>query len=297
MVALTNNEPEVVVAERDVTRPMSIRRLSWGAIFAGVVLAIMTQIAMNILGLSIGAAVLDPDAPRNAMGPTFSTGAVVWIGVSTMLSLFVGGYVAARMSGNSNRGDAMVQGLMVWAVATLLGFLLLWSTASSIISGISGLVGEGLSVMGMTAAEAAPEVAQAIDMQDTIFTSISEQAGRTGVEADAPNNTLLMIAVTNLLRSEADSQEATDARANAVNVLTGQGMSQADATALVNGWEEQYRQTTADVQRLTEEAATNLADATAVSSGMLFLMMVLGAFAAGSGGVAGRPHRIRAIVR
>src|SRR5690242_4297538 len=111
MVALTNNEPEVVVAERDVTRPMSIRRLSWGAIFAGVVLAIMTQIAMNILGLSIGAAVLDPDAPRNAIGPTFSTGAVVWIGVSTMLSLFVGGYVAARMSGNSNQGDAMVQGL------------------------------------------------------------------------------------------------------------------------------------------------------------------------------------------
>jgi hypothetical protein len=297
MVALTNNTTEPVVVEREPNRPVAIKRISWGAIIAGVVIAVIVQIAMNILGLSIGAAALDPDAPRNALGPTFSTGAVVWIGVSTMISLFAGGYVASRFSGNPSRGDGMMHGLVVWAVATLFGFLMLWSTASSIISGVSSLVGEGLSLIGMSVAEAAPEVAQAVDMQDMVFTGITEQSARAGVSADAPDNTLLTIAVTNMLRAEPGSEAATTARGNAVTILTGGGMSDADANALVDAWQQQYTETTAEMQRLTEEATENLADATAVTGGMLFLMMVLGAFAAGSGGVAGRPHRVRVLAR
>jgi hypothetical protein len=285
----------VVVDESSMNRPMVMRRISWSAVIAGVFLSLIIQIALNILGLSIGTAVLDPDAPRNALGPTFSTGAVVWIAVSTMLSVFLGAYVAARMSSNINRFDGMLHGLLVWALATLLSFALLWSTASSIISGVSGLVGEGLSMIGMSVAEASPELAQAITMQDNLFSSIGEQAGRAGVAADAPDNTALMMAMTSLLSAEEGSTAATDAHANAVSVLTSQGMSQAEADALVTGWETQYRQSVAEVSRLTEEATENLADATAITAGMLFLMMVLGAFAGGAGGVAGRPRRLRVV--
>jgi hypothetical protein len=294
MTALTNNRPDVVVEDTG-NRPAVMRRISWSSVIAGVLIALIVQVAMNILGLAIGSAILDPDAPRNALGPTFSTGAVVWIGASTLLSLFAGGYVAARMSSNINRFDAMLHGLLVWALATLLSFALLWSTASSIISGVSGLVGEGLSMIGMGAAEAAPEVAQALTMQEDVFTSINDQASRAGVEADAPNNTALMMAMGSLLRAEPGSTAATDAHANAVSVLTGQGMSQAEADALVTGWETQYRQSVDEVARMTEEAAENLADATAVTSGILFLMMVLGAFAGGMGGVSGRPRRLRVV--
>src|SRR6187402_2216740 len=105
MATMANpNPPEVVVTEiqPSFATPVGtavVRRISWSAIIAGVLLAVMAQILMNILGLAISAAALDPDAPRNAIGPTFSTGAVVWIGVSTMLSLFIGGHVAARLSG------------------------------------------------------------------------------------------------------------------------------------------------------------------------------------------------------
>ena len=294
MTVITNNRPDVVV-EDSGNRPMVMRRISWSSVFAGVLIALIVQIAMNILGLSIGAAILDPDAPRNALGPTFSTGAVVWIGVSTMISLFLGGYVAARMSSNINRFDGMLHGLLVWALATLAGFFMLWGTASSILSGVSGLVGEGLGLIGMSVAEASPQVAQALTMQDNVFTSINDQASRAGVESDAPNNTALMLAMTNLLRAEAGSPAATDAHANAVSVLTAQGMTQAEADALVTGWETQYRQSVDEVARLTEEAADNLAAATAVTAGMLFLMMVLGAFAGGAGGSAGRPRRLRVV--
>jgi len=295
MTALTSNRNTDVVMEDTGKRAAVMRRISWSSVWAGVLIALIVQVAMNILGLAIGSAVLDPDAPRNALGPTFSTGAVVWIGVSTMLSLFAGGYVAARMSSNINRFDAMLHGLLVWALSTMLGFALLWGTASSIISGVSGLVGEGLSMIGMAAADASPQVAQALTMQDDVFNSINNQASRAGVEADAADNTALMLAMTNLLRAEPGSTAATDAHAAAVSVLTGQGMSSAEADALVTGWETQYRQSVDEVTRLTEEAAENLADATAITAGMLFLMMVLGAFAGGAGGAAGRPRRLRMV--
>jgi hypothetical protein len=295
MATIANSgTPDVIVTDVQPSRPdATVKRISWSAIFAGVVLAMMAQIALNILGLAIGAAALDPDAPRNAIGPTFSTGAVVWIGVSTMLSLFIGGYVASRLSGNSNRGDAMLHGLIVWALSTLLSSLMLWSTASSIVSGVSGLVGEGVSLIGANVADVVPEVADALDMEIGTFDMIQEQAGRAGVEPDAPANTQLMFAMSNLLRTEQDSPEAEEARNAAVSLMTSQGMSDADARNQVTAWENQYRQAVANAEQLAEEAAENIADATAVTGGILFLVMALGAFAGGSGGVAGRPSRLR----
>ena len=294
MTTMTHNPPDVVVEDTGA-RPTVMRRISWSSVLAGVLIALIVQIAMNILGLAIGSAILDPDAPRNAMGPTFSTGAVVWIGVSILISLFLGGYVAARMSSNINRFDAMLHGLLVWALATLAGFALMWSTASSIISGVSGLVGQGLSTIGMAAADASPQLAQALSSQDNLLTSINQQAGRAGVAADAPDNTTLMMAMTSLLSAEPGSQEATDAHNNAVAALTSQGMSQTDAEAMVTGWQNQYQQSMDRIAQLTDEATQNLADATAVTSGVLFLMMVLGAFAGGAGGAAGRPHLLRIV--
>jgi hypothetical protein len=302
MATMANqNPPELVVTEVPPSRPTTVatavvRRVSWSAIIAGVLLAVMAQITMNILGLAIGAAALDVDAPRNAIGPTFSTGAVVWMGVSTMLSLFVGGYVAARLSGNSNRGDAMLHGLIVWALSTLLSFLVLWATASSIVSGVSGLLSEGVSLIGANIEDVAPQVANALDMQTTVFDSINEQASRTGIAADAPANTQLMFAMNNLLRLSADSPEAEEARNTAISLLTSQGMSDAEARNQITAWENQYRQAVSEAQRLGEEATQNIADATAITGSMLFLMMILGAFAGGAGGVSGRPRRT-ALVR
>ena len=303
MATMANpNPPEVVVTEiqPSFATPVGtavVRRISWSAIIAGVLLAVMAQILMNILGLAISAAALDPDAPRNAIGPTFSTGAVVWMGVSTMLSLFIGGYVASRLSGNSNRGDAMLHGLIVWALSTLLSFLMLWITASSIVSGVSGLLSEGVSLIGSNIEDVVPQVAVALDTQTSVFDAINEQAARTGVEANAPANTQLMFAMSNLLRMSADTPEAEEARNTAVSLMMSQtGMSDAEARNQVTAWENQYRQAVAEAQRLGEEAAENIADATAITGSMLFLMMILGAFAGGAGGVAGRPHRI-ALVR
>jgi hypothetical protein len=66
------------------------RRTSWGAILAGVVLALVVQIALNMLGLSIGASTINPISEADPIEPALGTAALMWIGGTILLSLFAG---------------------------------------------------------------------------------------------------------------------------------------------------------------------------------------------------------------
>jgi hypothetical protein len=43
-------------------RTIMLNRISWGAVLAGVVVALVTQLILNLFGIGIGAATLDPAA-------------------------------------------------------------------------------------------------------------------------------------------------------------------------------------------------------------------------------------------
>ena len=62
-----------------VIAPSQMRRISWGAVIAGVVIAIIIQVTMNILGLAVGAGAVDPTAPQPNIGPALGTGIVIWL--------------------------------------------------------------------------------------------------------------------------------------------------------------------------------------------------------------------------
>ncbi|RYY08132.1 MAG: hypothetical protein EOO36_24060, partial [Cytophagaceae bacterium] len=53
------------------------KRISWGAIFAGTVLAIVLQLALSLLGLGIGLGTIDPLTEQNPMAG-IGTGAAIW---------------------------------------------------------------------------------------------------------------------------------------------------------------------------------------------------------------------------
>jgi MFS family permease len=151
-------------------------RISWGAIIAGVVVAIILQVAMNMLGLAIGAAALDPGDP-NALAPGFGTATVLWMAASILISLFTGGAVAGYMSGRIGRNEGLWHGLTVWAVTTILALWMLTSAAGSVINGVTNALGQGLGLLGASAAEIVPEVADTAVLQDTLLTSIRDEAG------------------------------------------------------------------------------------------------------------------------
>ena len=50
------------VTPAEDARTIMLNKISWGAVLAGVVVALVTQLILNMLGIGIGAATLDPAA-------------------------------------------------------------------------------------------------------------------------------------------------------------------------------------------------------------------------------------------
>jgi hypothetical protein len=145
-----------------------IKRVSWGAIFAGTVVALVVQIVLTLLGLSIGLGVVG-QAPGTGALTGVGIGAAIWLVVSTLISLFIGGYVAARLAGSPTRQDGIWSGVVVWALATLLSVYLATSAVGTAVSGIAGILGQGLQIATQGVTAVAPEAAEVVkrNPQDT----------------------------------------------------------------------------------------------------------------------------------
>ena len=312
MAAADRMSTDVIVTEPNVTAimPAMRSRISWGAIISGVVVAIILQVAMNMLGLSIGAAAIDPGDP-NAVAPTFGTATVLWMAASILISLFVGGAVAGYMSGRIGRNEGLWHGLTVWAVTTILALWMLTSAAGSVLNGVTNALGQGLGLLGSTAAEIVPEVADTAVLQDSLLTSIRDEAGAmngpavstastttdtttdgTGATAEQPRsmNASLVLAVGDILAAEEGSPEADTARQNVTTMMTDMGYTQEEATATIDRWERDYRAVAAQASARAEQAAEDIANAVATTAGLTFMVIALGGLAAGAGGFLGAPE-------
>ena len=111
-------------------------RVSWGAILAGVVVALTMQVLLTMLGAGIGIATLDPGTSDNPAASTFSIAAGIWYMLSGIVAAFVGGYIAARLSGKTVPTTGALHGLTTWALTTLLVLWFLTSTVGAIVGGV-----------------------------------------------------------------------------------------------------------------------------------------------------------------
>ena len=123
-------------------RTVALNQISWSAVFAGVVTALAIHIVLNLLGVGAGAAVLDPSTGDNPDAETFSGAAALWWTVSGVLASLLGGYVAGRTSGKPKESTAGFHGIASWATTTLVIFVMLASSASTMVGGIYGTVSD-----------------------------------------------------------------------------------------------------------------------------------------------------------
>src|SRR5215204_5906566 len=121
------------VTPAEDARTIMLNRVSWGAVLAGVVVALVTQLVLNMIGIGIGAATLDPATGDNPSASGFSLSAGIWWTVSGILASLAGGYAAGRLSGKPKTSTAGWHGLTTWAVTTLVVFYLLTSTIGGIL--------------------------------------------------------------------------------------------------------------------------------------------------------------------
>ncbi|SMB99001.1 conserved hypothetical protein [Hymenobacter roseosalivarius DSM 11622] len=158
------NDPNriITMTSGPTSAPMAVvKRISWGAIFAGAVLALVIQLALSLLGLGIGLGTIDPLEEQNPMAG-IGIGAAIWWVVSMLVSLYLGATVASRLAGMPRPTDGLLHGLLTWAVVTLLTFYLLTTAVGRIIGGVTGVAGRALSGAGRGIAAVAPEAGEAI---------------------------------------------------------------------------------------------------------------------------------------
>jgi len=270
-----------------------MKRISWSAVFAGVLVAIVSQMLLTLLGVGIGLSTIDPVTEQN---PTagLGTGSAVWYIISSLLSLFIGGMIAGRLASAPRLFDGIIHGVLTWCLATLLTIYFLTTTIGSIIGGAGRLVGSLVSTAGSAVAAAAPGIGNAVqgqlkengvDLQNLDLNDLKQEANKlllqTGNENLNPNTLERKAdqagqqAKTAANRASTDPQSADDIadglfkrlfkegqatvnsvdREDAVNVVMKRtGKSRAESEQTVDNWINTYKQAAAKFEQTKKEA-------------------------------------------
>lgn len=109
--------------------------ISWGAVFAGVAVAIALGALLNMLGLAIGATAANPWTMDSGDAKALTIGGGLWVAFSNAVALQVGAFIAARAAKYPDHHRGLFQGLAVWGVAFVLAFAGLGSGLGGLLHG------------------------------------------------------------------------------------------------------------------------------------------------------------------
>lgn len=126
--------------------------VSWGAIFAGAVVAAASSLVLALLATGVGLASMSPSAGGGASATSLTVMAAIAVLIIQWLSAGVGGYLTGRLRTKwvgTHTHEVFFRdtahGFITWAVATLL-------VTSTLASGASSLLGAGALASGAAAA-------------------------------------------------------------------------------------------------------------------------------------------------
>lgn len=275
------------------TRAVLLNEVSWGAIFAGAVTALVTQVVLNLVGVGVGLASVGTNAADNPDASTFSLGAGLWFVVSGIAASLAGGLIAGRLSGKPLPGVAALHGLVAWAVTTLVVLYLITSAASGLVGGtlgtVSGALGGAGNLVGgtvQTAAQAAaPSLSKIANPLDGIEQKVREQSA--GQDPQAARDAAVAAVRAVLSGDPAQKEQAKSRAADAL--AKAQGIAPDQAKAQIDGYEKQYQQAVATAKQKAEAAAVAAKSAATQGAFYAALALILGALAAFFGGRLGAP--------
>ncbi len=118
-------------------------RVSWGGVWAGVLVVLGTLLLLTTLGLAVGMSAVGASTAADdgrVITNTISTGAAIWSAVSLLIALYLGGMTATRTSLIWDRGTALLQGALVWVMSFVIVLYLNAIGVGLIFGGGAGIV-------------------------------------------------------------------------------------------------------------------------------------------------------------
>ena len=233
-----------------------LKRISWSAIFAGVLVAIVTQMLLSLLGFGIGLGTVDAVEEKNPMAG-LGIGSAIWYILSSLISLFFGSWVAGRLASAQRLFDGIVHGVLTWCLVTLLTIYFLTTTVGSIIGGTGRLVGGLVKTAGKGIAAAAPGIGDAVQ----------GQLKANGVDMDNLDLSDIKGEANELLRQTADpslnpdrlEQKAGRAADNAANAAENAASDPGNAGDIAGGlFKNLFKEGQATVSQVDRQDAVNV---------------------------------------
>jgi len=225
----------VVVQPGADTGEPSVAGVSWAAVTAGAIVSCALTLVILAFGIGLGLSVVSPWGGSGVSATTFKIGTGLYLVVIAMLSSSIGGYIAGRLRSRwiGVHSDEVyfrdtAHGFVAWALATVLGAVLLASPASNLLGGTAAGVTQG-------AASSASRAGPMDSHVDTLLRSNAPAAQNSGQNSgNASDSRGEMVRLfTSSLRNGGDLKPADREYVSKV-VAARTGLSQADADKRVN---------------------------------------------------------------
>jgi len=249
------------------------RRISWAAIFGGVILVVAVQLLLSLLGAGFGLGTVDINGGRTPTATTLGIGAGIWWVISSCIALGAGGFVAAWLAGIEIRFD---------------GALLLLTSA------IGGIIGGGFSALGSVASAAGSgvsDVAKPLAQAAGVSPDMVQQQAQAYLQPTNPDPASMSpqdaqkAIATDLVTYAGGGADAAAAKERIINVMAAQmKISHDEAAKKFNDAQAKLKQTRDKAVQSAKDAADASAAAASKTSFAAFAVVLLGALAAAFGG-------------
>lgn len=285
-------------------------RVSWGAIFAGTVVGIGVLLMLSLAGLAFGLSATD-FGPGQSNGDGFATGAGIWLVVSQLVALAIGGYVAGRLAAVPKTTSSAFHGAAVWGLATLAMAYMATSAISSVVSTATSAIGTVASGVASVAPAAVPNqqtqndlATQAEQTFNSILSEREQNQATNAVGQAAENVATGRVTIGEAARNVsnklfgAGGVVGPEDRQQAIDQLAEQtGMTEAEAAAAVDNVQAQAQTFADNAPAKVNNALTEGTDALAGVAFWAFLASLLGLIAAMVAATMGRPTKHTEYVR
>jgi len=288
----------------DVKNESAASAVSWSAVAGGAFVAAAMALIMVALGAGFGLSAVSPWAGAGASAATIGAATVIWLVLMQVIPAALGGYVAGRLRTKwvDVHTDEVffrdtAHGLMVWAVAVVIGAGLLASAAGSLIGATARAGGQAVAAAG--AGVAATGSGGNAYFVDSLF-----RRDRPAASGDNTSPAPAAMANDTLARGTDPNANAEAARIFAYGLASGDfpvadrtyltqmivsrtGLSQADAERRLGSVLAQAAQAKAGAQEKADQARR----AAAHSAFWTFFALLFGAFAASYAATIGGRQR------
>ena len=273
-------------------------RVSWSAIFSGVVLVVAVQVLLSVLGAGVGLGMVNLGHADSASASSLGIGAGIWWVVSTVLSLVAGSFVAARLAGVGTRFDGVLHGLVIWGLTLLLTVYLISSAVGGLIGGAFSAIGTTVSAAGSAVGGAASTVGDGLKASTGVNVNMLQQQTENLLRSQTPQDPASMSAADaakavaqSLPDMVAGGDKAAAAKQRITAIVAAQAkISPQDAQKRVDDAQAQFEQSKQQAIDTAKQAADQSAAAASRGSFLAFVGLLIGGLAAAVGGSIASPR-------